>query len=132
MGIQQQLHFMYSLKSSSGASKSGAIQMVPGRLPACVCRRGWGTAAESLAFGSPFFRYVFLQKLTKGTKGCRLIHSGIGFAVSITSWFRVRHADNLSNSARSSHNHTSTPIVLFRPSIAIKPEPKKSNSQILA
>ncbi len=42
--------------------------MVLGRLPACACRRGWGTAAESLAFGSPFFRYVFLQKLTKGTK----------------------------------------------------------------
>ncbi len=33
MGINKYFHFIYSLKSSSGSSKSGAIQIFPAALP---------------------------------------------------------------------------------------------------
>ena len=53
--VQEQGHSMYSLKSSSGASKSGAIQwMVPLALPALHGHELRGSARTNFATGSPF------------------------------------------------------------------------------
>src|SRR5208337_1563688 len=55
MGVEEQVHSIYSLNSSSGASKSGAIQwMVPLALPALHGHCVFGSVRASFATGSSF------------------------------------------------------------------------------
>src|SRR5208337_1789384 len=70
MGVQEQVHSMYSLNSSSGSSKSGAMWIFPLALPALHGHCFFGSVRASFATGSLFSVITTSSPGDSFGKGC--------------------------------------------------------------
>src|ERR1043165_6321188 len=78
MRVEQKLHSMYSLKSSSGASKSGAIQTVPFIEPAFRLDLGFEHSARSKVATT----FTLPSRNSFGIGRCR-VPSGCGSRIAV-------------------------------------------------